>query len=209
MIRGIIGRKRGMARLFSGEGQSIAVTVVEAGPCTVIQKKTVKKDGYNSIQIGFLAQKEHRLAKPEIGRFKKAGTGLFKHLREVGIDEEDLENYQVGQEITVEEFEIGEKVDVTGVSKGRGFAGVIKRWKFSGGKDTHGSMSHRVPGSIGASSFPSRVFKGKGMPGHMGDARTTVKNLTIVDVRPDENILIIKGAIPGSKNGLLLIHRQG
>lgn len=207
MIRGMLARKLGTARIFSEEGHSIPVTVVEAGPCTIIQKKTRKKDGYNAIQLGFMPQKESRLTKPEAGHFKKAGKGCYRYLREFSIDDEELESYEVGQEVTVENFEVGEKIDVVGISKGRGFAGVIKRHGFHGGKDTHGSMSHRVVGSIGASSFPSRVIKGKKMPGHMGNSRVTVKNLTILDVRPDENVLVLKGSVPGSKNGLLLIHK--
>lgn len=208
MIRGILARKLGMSRIFSEQGYSWPVTVVEAGPCTIIQKKTKGKEGYNAIQLGFMPQKESRLSKPESGHFKKAGKGCFRHLREVAVDDEDLESYQVGQELTVESFQIGEKVDVIGTSKGCGFAGVIKRWGFHGGGDTHGSMCHRAVGSIGASSFPSRVVKGKKMPGHMGNSRVTLKSLTVLDVRPDENVLILKGAVPGSKNGLLLIRKQ-
>lgn len=209
MIQGIIGRKRGMSRLFLEDGRSVGVTVVEAGPCIVLQKKTLKKDGYEAVQVGFLEQKEARLSKAEAGHCKKAGKGCFHHVREFAVEDEDLGNYVVGQEINIEDFQIGDKVDVVGTSKGRGFQGVIKRWGFHGGGDTHGSMCHRVPGSIGSSSYPSRVIKGKGMPGHMGNARVTTKNLTILDVRPDENILIIKGAVPGSRNGLLLIKRKG
>lgn len=208
MIQGIIGRKRGMSRIFSEDGQSIPVTVVEAGPCVVLQKKTTKRDGYDAIQLGFVSKKEARLAKAQIGHCTKAGKGCFRYLREFSIESDDRDVYETGQEITVEGFEIGEKVDVVGTSKGRGFAGVIKRHKFHGGGDTHGSMCHRAPGSIGASSYPSRVFKGKKMPGQMGNCRVTVKNLTVIDVRPEENVLLIKGAIPGSKNGLLLIHRK-
>ncbi len=208
MIGGMLARKLGMSRIFSEEGHSLPVTVVEVGPCTIIQKKTKEKDGYSAVQLGFLPQKESRVTKPEAGHFRKAGKGCFRYLRELSIDEEDVGSYEVGQEITVENFEIGEKIDVVGISKGRGFAGVLKRCGFHGGKETHGSMSHRVVGSIGASSFPSRVIKGKGMPGHMGNSRVTAKNLTILDVRPDENVLVIRGAIPGSRNGLLLIRKQ-
>lgn len=207
MIKGILARKLGMSRIFSEEGHSLPVTLVEAGPCIIVQKKTEGKDGYNAVQLGFVSQKESRLTKPERGHLKEAGKGCFRYLREVPIDAEDLESCELGQEVTVESFEVGEKIDVIGTSKGRGFAGVIKRHGFHGGKDTHGSMSHRVVGSIGASSFPSRVVKGKGMPGHMGDSRTTIKNLTIVDVRPDKNVLVLKGAVPGSKNGLLFIRK--
>ncbi len=209
MIKGIMARKRGMARLFSEDGQAIAVTVVEAGPCTILQKKTGDRDGYVSIQLGFLPQKESRVTKAEAGHCKKAGKGCFRYVREFAVDGGDPADYEVGGEINIEGFEVGETIDVVGVSKGRGFAGVVKRHNFRGGKDTHGSMCHRAPGSIGASSYPSRVFKGRGMPGHMGDSRVTVKNLTILDVRPDENVLIIKGAVPGCKNGLLLIRKRG
>jgi len=201
----IFGKKIGMTRYFIDEGQSVPVTLVKAGPCVVIQKKTADKDGYEAIQVGFEEKKEKRVNKPLKGHQKSAGDKLFRYLKEIRVDSSD--EYEVGQEITADIFQIGDVVTVTGKSKGRGFAGVIKRWGFSGGRKTHGSRSHRVPGSIGMSATPARVVKGKKMPGRMGYQRTTIKNLTVLDVRPDINLIAIKGALPGSTDTLIEISR--
>jgi large subunit ribosomal protein L3 len=206
MIKGILGKKLGMTQIFAKDGKRIPVTVVEAGPCTVLQKKTVATDGYTSVQLGFVEKSAHRVNKPELGHFRKAGKGAFAHLREVRIDNAD--EFQVGDEITCSAiFAAGDIIDVSGTSKGKGFQGVIKRWKFSGGRSSHGSMFHRGPGSIGCSAWPSRVFKGKKMAGQMGNERVTVQNLQIVEVRPEENIILVKGAIPGAKNGVVMIQK--
>jgi large subunit ribosomal protein L3 len=205
MVRTLYGKKLGMSRYFLEEGKSIPVTIVKVDPCFVIQKKTSDKDGYEAIQVGFDAQKESRVTKPRRGHMKKAGDRVFKHLREIPVEKADA--FELGQEIRSDVFVIGEKVAVTGRSKGRGFAGVVKRWGFSGGKDTHGCRSHRVPGSIGSSSDPSHVWKGKKLPGRMGDQRTTVRNLMIVDVRPDIDVIALRGAVPGSRNSIVQITR--
>jgi large subunit ribosomal protein L3 len=204
---GILGRKVGMTRLFSERGRAIAVTVIEAGPCTVLQKKTVAKEGYNAIQVGFLEKKESRVNKPASGHFKRSGGKAFYHIREFRVA--DPEAYQLGQEITLSDIlQIGDRVDVTGKSKGRGFQGVVKRHGFRGGPASHGACFHRAPGSIGACAWPARVIKGKKLPGHMGTETVTQKNLTIVDIRTDENIVLIEGTVPGAKNGLLSIHTK-
>jgi large subunit ribosomal protein L3 len=205
MVRTLYGKKLGMSRYFLEEGKSIPVTIVKVEPCFVIQKKTSDKDGYEAIQVAFDPQKEHRVNKPRLGHLKKAGDRCFRHLREVHVEKADA--FELGQEIRSDVFVIGEKVAVTGRSKGRGFAGVVKRWGFSGGKDTHGCRSHRVPGSIGSSSDPSHVWKGKKLPGRMGDRRTTVRNLLVVDVRPDMDVIALHGAVPGSRNSIVQITR--
>jgi large subunit ribosomal protein L3 len=204
MMQGILGKKLGMTRLFLGEGKAIPVTVIEAGPCVVIQKKDEQDKG-PVYQLGFLPAKPKAVNKPLGGHFKKKGLSPLKHLKEFYASEEMA--YNVGDEIRVDIFEIGDKVKVQGTSKGKGFAGVVKRWNFSGGKDTHGCTSHRVPGSIGSSAYPSRVIKGKKLPGHMGDRKMSVLNLSIVDIRPEQNLLIVKGAVPGSRNNLLAIYK--
>lgn len=205
MIKGILGKKMGMTQIFAIDGRRIPVTVVEAGPCVVLQKKTVQSDGYNAIQVGFGGRKAHRVNKPEMGHFRKAGQGAFAFLRELRAD--NVDDYTVGDEISCSVFAAGDIVDVTATSKGKGFQGVIKRYHFSGGRATHGSMFHRSPGSIGGSAWPSRVFKGKKMAGQMGNVRVTTQNLQIVDVRPEENLILVKGAVPGPKNGLVLIRQ--
>ena len=206
MIKGILGKKLGMTQVFTTEGKRIPVTVVEAGPCTVVQKKTVETDGYNALQLGFGSKKAHRVNKPSMGHFKKAGQGAFDALRELQAD--NVDEVQVGDQVSCDAvLAIGDIVDVTGTSKGKGFQGVIKRWNFSGGRASHGSMFHRAPGSIGGSAWPSRVFKGKKMAGQMGNARVTTQNLQIVDVRPEQNLVLVKGAIPGPKNALVIITR--
>lgn len=204
MIQGILGKKLGMTRLFLEEGKAMAVTVVEAGPCIVIQKK-VEHNQEAVYQLGFVPAKPKAVNKPLAGHFKKNGLPPLKHVKEFSCSGE--QSYKVGDEIRVDIFQIGDKVKVQGTSKGKGFAGVVKRWGFSGGKDTHGCTSHRVPGSIGSSAYPSRVIKGKKMPGQMGNRTVSVLNLSIVDIRPDQNLLIIKGAVPGSRNKLLAIYK--
>jgi large subunit ribosomal protein L3 len=205
MMQGILGKKLGMTRLFLEEGKAIAVTVIEAGPCVVVQDKG-EVNQERVYQLGFLPAKPKSVNKPLQGHFKKNGLSPQTHLKEFPSSEENA--YKVGDEIRVDIFEIGQKVKVQGMSKGKGFAGVVKRWGFSGGKDTHGCTSHRVPGSIGSSAYPSRVLKGKKMPGQMGNRRVSQPSLSIVDVRPDENLLLVKGAVPGSRNNLLAIYKQ-
>jgi large subunit ribosomal protein L3 len=204
---GILGRKIGMTRVYNELGRSIPVTVIEAGPCTVLQKKSKVKEGYNAIQVGFLEKKQQRMNKPEIGHFKRSGGTGYYHVREFRV--EDPEAYELGQQITLSEvLKIGDKVDIAGKTKGRGFQGVVKRYGFGGGKASHGSGFHRAPGSIGCSAYPGRVVKGKKMPGHMGVDLKTLKNLTIVDIREEENILLVQGAVPGAKNGLVCIYTK-
>ena len=203
MEKGLIGRKLGMTQIFAADGASVPVTVIEAGPCTVIQKKTEEADGYNAIQLGFDRKRQKNVTKPLQGHFAKADRGFFRVLRE--FKTLAMVELEPGQELTASIFEVGDFVDVTGTSKGRGFAGGVKRHGFRGGKATHGSMFHRAPGSIGASAAPSRVFKGQRLPGHMGDARKTVQNLLIIGVRPELNVILVKGAVPGSKNGIVVI----
>lgn len=202
MSMGIIGKKIGMSQLFNG-GEVIPVTVIQAGPCKVVQKKTVEKDGYEAVQLAFEEEKKQkRVTKAQAGHFKKANIAPHRFLREFRAG-----GLEQGQDVTVEIFKKGEIVSVTGVSKGKGFAGVMKRHNFRGGPGGHGSMFNRAPGSIGASAYPSRVLPGKKLPGHMGDVTVTVKNLTIVDVRPDQNLLFVRGAVPGGDNGLVLISK--
>lgn len=203
MVKKLIGKKLGMTRYFFDEVRSIPVTIVKAGPCVVVQKKTLEKDGYNAIQVGFEEQKEKRVNKPLKGHFKVVGDRFFANLREFKVD--DVDKFELGQEIKADIFSIGELVNITGRSKGRGFSGVIKRWGFKGGKKTHGSRSHRVPGSIGGSATPGRVFKGKKLPGRMGYRKTTIKNLKILDVKPEMGLIALKGSIPGSRNGIIEI----
>jgi len=203
MGKKLIGRKLGMTRYFIEDGASVPVTLIKVGPCVVIQKKTWEKDGYEAIQVGFEAQKEKGINKPLKGHFKAAGDRFFMHLAEIRV--EDTSDFEVGQEIKSDIFEIGDVVQVSGRSKGRGFTGVTKRWGFSGGRKTHGSRSHRVPGSIGMSATPGRVFKGKKLPGRMGNQRITIKNLRILDLRPEQDVIALKGSVPGSRNSLVEI----
>jgi len=206
MVRRLFGKKLGMTRYFLEEGRSVAVTLVKAGPCVVVQKKTAEKDGYEAIQVGFgVQEKADRIGKPLRGHLKKAGDKVYRYLREVRV--ENADEFELGQEIRAEIFNVGEIVSVRGRSKGRGFAGVIKRWGFSGGRDTHGCRSHRVPGSIGSNTSPARVFKGKKLPGRLGFEWRTIKNLEILDVRPEMDVIALKGAIPGSRNGIVEISK--
>ncbi len=201
MITGIIGRKLGMTQIFRDSGEAEAVTAVEAGPCSVVQIKTVAKEGYNAAQLGFGEAK--RLKSPQRGHLR--GLGKFKHLREFRVD--DIGDIQVKLDVSL--FNEGDLVDVTGVSKGKGFSGVVKRHGFAGGPKTHGqSDRHRHPGSIGATTSPGRVLKGTSMAGHMGNRRVTVRKLEVLKADPEHNLLLIKGAVPGAKNGLLLITKS-
>ncbi|GAM10965.1 50S ribosomal protein L3 [Geobacter sp. OR-1] len=203
MKNGLVGKKLGMTQIFAEDGRRIPVTVVEAGPCIVIQKKTVEKDGYASIQVGFNSSEAAKATKPLVGHCKAAGKGVFTHLREFRVD--NVDQYNVGDQIGVDQFEVGDYVDVTGTSIGKGFQGVIKRWGFKGGRSSHGSRFHRAPGSIGCSATPSRVFKNKKMPGQLGNSRVTIQRLQVVRVDSSENILLIKGAVPGATNGLVIL----
>ncbi|MBW1899972.1 MAG: 50S ribosomal protein L3 [Deltaproteobacteria bacterium] len=206
MCKGMIGKKVGMTGLFTPNGEYVPVTVVQLGPCVVTQIKTVPTEGYNALQLGFGSKKEKRVNKPRAGHFRKAGDQMFEFLREFGVDNPD--EYKIGQSITTDIFKVGELVDVTGTSKGRGFAGVIKRHGFHGGKKTHGSHSHRIPGSIGCSAWPAKVIKGKKLPGRFGNATKTIQNLEILDIRPEENLILLKGVVPGAKTGLLKIKKK-
>lgn len=204
---GLLGRKVGMTQVFDEAGRAIPVTVVQAGPCTIVQKKTVEKDGYEAVQVGYLSTKPKRVSKPLQGHFAKANVAPMRHLEEMRLL--SAADYQAGQTLTVDLFAEGEEVVVTGTSKGRGFQGGVKRWGYRGGAKTHGSMFHRAPGSIGASSFPSRVFKGHRMPGRMGGARVTIRGLQVVRRDPGRNLLLIRGAVPGPQGGLLSVRKTG
>lgn len=209
MSIGLIGKKVGMTQLFDENGKVVPVTVIEAGPCPVVQRKTAASDGYEAIQIGFWPQlKAKRVTRPMRGHFEKVKVAPQKHLREFRLGPAAPSGYTVGQVLTVALFEVGEKVRVTGTSKGKGFQGGVKRWGFRGGPATHGSMFHRAPGSIGASSFPSRVFKGHHMPGRMGGALTTVKGLKVVKIILEQNLLLVRGAVQGPAGGLLTILKR-
>jgi len=203
-MTGILGRKIGMTQVFDESGKMWPVTVVEAGPCGVVQVKTLDRDGYEAVKIGFHeVKKEKNVTKPMRGVFKKAGVSPFRVLREFPMG--DL---KVGETLTVEKFTKGDRVSVSSVSKGKGFQGVMKRHNYAGGPGSHGSMFNRAPGSIGASSYPSRVWKNKGMPGHMGSERVTVKNLTVVDVRVEQNLILIHGAVPGANGTFVEIRKE-
>ncbi len=205
MVNKLFGKKIGMTRYFLDEGRSVTATVLKVGPCVVTQKKTADKEGYNAIQVGFEPQKENRVNKPLKGHMAKAGAGYFKVLKEIRV--EDPEPFELGQVIKADVFSIGDVVHVSGNSKGRGFAGVMKRWGFSGGRKTHGSRSHRIPGSIGCSATPGRVHKGRKLPGHHGNQKVTIKNLRVIDVRPEMDVVVVKGAVPGSRNSLVEIRK--
>jgi len=206
MRKAILGKKLGMTQIFDENGKVIPVTVVEAGPCVVIQKKTIENEGYEAIQVGFGEVRENLRNKPMKGHFAKAGVSLRRYVKELRL--ENSVDYEVGQEIKADVFAAGDKVDVSGISKGKGFAGVIKRWNFHRGPETHGSKFHRAVGSMGASSDPSRTFKNKKMPGHMGNVNTTVLNLKVAKVMPEKNLILIKGGIPGPNKGLVVIRNS-
>ncbi|UQZ89256.1 50S ribosomal protein L3 [Deltaproteobacteria bacterium Smac51] len=206
MSKGLIGKKLGMTRLFVQEGVSVPVTVIEAGPAKVVQVKTKETDGYEAVQLGFMPKKEKHASKPEQGHCRKVDTPGFKVMKEFALAEGM--NLEVGGEVTLDIFTPGEKIAVTGTSKGKGFAGVMKRHGFHGGRATHGCLTPRGPGSIGCAADPSRVFPGRKMAGHAGAARTTVKNLVVVDVRPEYGVILVRGAVPGPNGGLVLLKKN-
>ena len=227
MAIGLLGKKLGMTRIYDEYGRQIVVTAVQAGPCKIVGLRRKDGDGYTAVQIGFEPIKESKLNKPQQGQFKKVGQGPFRHVREFRVTEEALSGkteekkdekaadagktqpgLQIGQEVTVTLFEKYELVDVVGTSRGMGFQGGMKRWGWSGGPESHGSMSHRRPGSIGASAFPGHVVKGHHLPGHMGAARTTMQNVRVVGVDPEANLLLLEGGIPGSEESLLIIRKS-
>lgn len=203
MKKAIMAKKIGMTQIFDENANLIPVTVLEAGPCTVVQKKTMENDGYEAIQVGFVDAKVKQLIKPEKGHFDKAGVAPKKHLKEFRL--EDITAYEVGQEIKADTFAVGEKVDVTGTSKGKGYQGAIKKYNQSRGPMGHGSKSHRVAGSMGAATSPGRVMKGKGLPSHMGCIQKTVQNLEVARIDADKNLILIKGAVPGPKGTIITI----
>lgn len=210
MSIGLLGKKIGMTQLFDESGDAIPVTIIKAGPCPVVQRKTIDTDGYEAIQIGYqVERKPKKVTKPLKGHFDKVKVAPQKHLREFRLEPPESLKYAIGQILTVSLFEPGEKVRVTGITKGKGFQGGVKRWGYLGGPETHGSMFHRAPGSIGASSFPSRVFKGHHMPGRMGTATTSVKGLKVVKVIPEQNLMLVNGAVPGPAGGLVTICKRG
>ncbi|CAK7048593.1 MAG: 50S ribosomal protein L3 [Desulfovibrio sp.] len=203
----ILGRKLGMLRVFMGDGQSVAVTAIAAGPCPVVQVKGAEKDGYDAIQIGYVEAKEKHLTKPEKGHLAKAGAGNFRILREVRLEEPAT--YEVGEVLTVDMFEPGEFVKVSGKSIGKGYAGAMKRWNFGGESATHGTeKTHRSAGAIGNNTEPGKVWKNKKMAGHMGARNVTIQSVMIVDVRPEDNLILVKGPIPGPKNGLVMVRKS-
>ncbi|HXN45568.1 MAG TPA: 50S ribosomal protein L3 [Bryobacteraceae bacterium] len=207
MTPGILGRKIGMTQVFRPDGEVVPVTLLKAGPCVVVQRKTPLADGYDAVQLGLMEfVKPQRINKPATGHLKKAGVDGVKFMREMRLTAGD-DDFKAGDQVLVGQFKPGEKLDVIGISKGRGFAGNVKRHHFRGGDGSHGSMFHRAPGSIGASSFPSRVFPGTRMAGHMGTQRVTVRNLEVIDVNAEDNVLIVKGAVPGPNGGYVVVRR--
>jgi large subunit ribosomal protein L3 len=205
-VKGILGKKLGMTQIFSEDGRLIPVTILEAGPCRVIQSKTIQKDGYGAFQLGFEElRKEKNVSKGRLGHFKKASQKPYRILKEVQLDGLEI---QAGDDVTVEIFNKGDRISVTGVSKGKGFQGVMKRHNYSGGPGSHGSMFNRAPGSIGQSSFPSRVWKNKGLPGHMGNENVTAKNIEIIDIKKEQNLLVVKGSVPGANKSYLIIRKN-
>ena len=207
-MKAIIGKKVGMSQIFDENGHVIPVTVIEAGPCVVVQKKTSEKEGYEAVQLGFEDISERKLTKPELGHQKKAGIEEFqKVLKEFPL--EDCSKYEVGDKLNADVFAAGDKIKVTGTSLGKGYQGVMRRWNFKGSKDTHGCEKvHRSGGSIGNNTFPGHVFKGRKMAGHWGAEQVTVQGLEIVDVRTEDNVILIRGSVPGPKNGLVLVRKQ-
>jgi len=204
MTDGLLGQKLGMTQVFLDSGRAVPVTVIEAGPCRVSQVKTKERDGYSAVQLAFREQPDRKVSKPVKGHFAKANLPAHRHVREFRATGE----VRVGATVTVSLFTKGELVDVVGVSKGKGFQGVVKRHHFAGGPETHGSMFHRAPGSIGSSSSPSRVWKNKRLPGHMGAVRVTAQALQVVDVRPEEHLLFVRGAVPGARGSLVAIQKS-
>jgi len=203
-MKGIIGKKIGMTQAFTEDGHLVSVTVIEAGPAKVIQKKAKDQDGYEALQLGYEEmRKEKNVTKPMIGHFKKVSSPAYRLLREI-----KMEGFNQGDNITVDIFAKGEKVSITGTSKGKGFQGVMKRHNYKGGPGSHGSMFNRRPGSIGSSAYPSRVWKNKGLPGHMGDERVTVRNIEIFDIKKDQNLMLVMGAVPGPNGGYVIIKSE-
>lgn len=203
MKKALIGKKVGMTQIFDENGRIVPVTAIEVGPCTVTQIKTAEQDGYTAVQLGYGDVKESKLNKPELGKFKKSNIAPKKYLKEVRLD--SIEGIKVGDELKADVFAEGDKVDIQGTSKGKGFQGVIKRWGQSRGPMGHGSMYHRRPGSMGSTSTPGRVYKGKRLPGHMGVQTVTIQNLAIVKVDTDKNVILVKGSVPGAKGSILKI----
>ena len=203
----LLGRKIGMTQVFSPDGGAVSVTMVEAGPCAVVQRKTGERDGYEAVQLGYMPRKEKGLSKAALGHFKKAGTQPYRYLREAPLEKGD-EALEAGSLIDVTIFDRGDRLDVTGASKGRGFAGVMKRHGFGGGPASHGGMFDRLPGAMGASAYPSKIIKGKKMPGQMGDRKTTAQGLLVVDIVPEENLLLLRGAVPGANGGFLVLRKS-
>jgi large subunit ribosomal protein L3 len=204
---GLIGKKLGMTSLFADDGTKIPVTVIQAGPCPVVQKKVAEKDGYNALQLGFDKIPGHKLNKPQFGHQAKQDKGYFRTLREFSLDNVDA--YEAGQEVTAEIFQPGDKIRLTATSKGKGFAGVMKRWNFAGSPSSHGHEKvHRSPGAIGQCAYPGKVFKGKKMPGQMGNKKVTYANAEVVAVRPDDNVIIVKGQVPGPTNGIVVLRKK-
>ncbi|MFH1035043.1 MAG: 50S ribosomal protein L3 [Pseudomonadota bacterium] len=203
MLKGLIGKKVGMTRLFMEEGRVVPVTVLEVGPCTVVQVKTPQREKYSAVQLGFGQKKASRVNKPLTGHFKKSGSEPLAFLKEFRVD--DTADFTLGQQLTAEFFAVGDKVHVTGTSKGHGFTGVVKRHNFAGGRKTHGCTTHDAPGSIGASAYPSRVVPGKKMPGQHGNQQRQARNLKVVDVRPEMNLVLVKGAVPGANGGIVIL----
>jgi large subunit ribosomal protein L3 len=202
-MKGLIGRKLGMTSVYDEAGTAVPVTVIEAGPCVVVQQKSNDKEGYSAVQLGYEDQKEQRMTKPAMGHLKKAGVSAKRILREIHVDESS--EVAVGDVIDASAFEEVKFVDIVATGKGRGFQGVVKRYGFGGGRASHGGGWTRRTGSIGMCEFPGRVFKGKKMPGQMGDKRVTTQNLKIVQVRPEENLILVKGSVPGAKGGIVVI----
>ncbi|MDE0166103.1 MAG: 50S ribosomal protein L3 [Bryobacterales bacterium] len=208
MAPGILGKKIGMTQVFRDNGRIVPVTALQAGPCVVVSRKTSEKDGYEALQVGLVEFiNENRVNLPMRGHFAKSNVAPCRFLRELLLEGSEEEEWKTGDRILAGDFSVAERVDVIGTSKGRGFAGTIKRHNFRRGPESHGSMSHRAPGSIGQSSYPSRVIKGLRMPGQMGKQRVTVKNLEIIEVQADENVLLVKGAVPGPNGGYIIVRR--
>jgi large subunit ribosomal protein L3 len=209
MVPGILGKKIGMTQVFDEQGRVAPVTVLQAGPCVVVQRKTREKDGYEAVQLGLVEfVKESRLTKPALGRLKKAGVEPLKYMRELRLDSQPDAEFKAGDRVLAEEFKPKQRVDVIGTSKGRGFTGQVKRHNFAGGSDTHGSMSHRVAGSIGQSSYPSRVFRGLRMAGQHGNKQITAIGLEIVEVHPEDNVILVRGAVPGPNGSYVVVRRS-
>lgn len=202
-VTGLMGRKIGMTQYFDDKGEAVPCTLIEVGPCTVTQIKTEEKDGYTAIQLGFDERKPKGVTKPELGHFRKSGSTPLRELREFRVG--DVSGFELGQKLEVTQFEVGQRVDVVGTSIGRGFQGVVKRHGFHGGKATHGVTTHDSPGSIGNSAYPARVLKGTKLPGRMGNARITAKNLEVMVVDAEQNLMVVRGNVPGARRGLVIV----